>query len=255
MAKQDHVTDEDLTKRHQLGKKASQKGCLTKCDCGRGRKPGNICCYLWQAGVKAKSKAGTALYNKHPNFGNGYTSKKTHVHHDDFDHQFGPFWHNAHHIIPNGSLNSAITDAGKKLTNVIKMGLLKATYNLNDKVNMIILPMLQADAVKLGLPRHLTRDEVGPGEKQEMYSHKNYSNDVQEELKPIMADYKKLADEAVKDAAKKHKQPNPKLTKDKLDTLSRELYEAIKAVGATAGGKSVAQKSAAIVRNLLQQRA
>jgi hypothetical protein len=242
MPEQDHVTDEDLTKRHQLGKKARQKGCLTKCDCGRGRKPGNICCHLWQAGVKAKSE--TSLYSKHPDYGNGYTSSKT-GYHADFDHQFAPFWHNAHHMIPNGSLNNSITAAGKNLANVIRIGLLKATYNLNDKVNMIILPMKMADADALGLPRHLIGDE-GSGQKPEKYSHRKYSEDVEALLKDIMRDFKVLADEAVKAVAKKHKQPNPKLAKDKLEDLSRRLYKAITTVGLKAEGKSLSEKSAAI---------
>ena len=70
-----------------------------------------------------------------------------------------PYWHEAHHIVPNGELRDSINAVGKGKQSgiyraVIRLGLLEEKYNLNHKPNMIILPMDGNVAKHVGLPRH-----------------------------------------------------------------------------------------------------
>ena len=136
------------------------------------------------------------------------------------------------------------------MANLIRQGLLKATYNLNDKINMIILPLKMADGVILKLPRHLAGDEVGPGEKQEFFSHAKYSQEAASKLKPIMDDYKKLADDAVEKSAKKHDLPKFKLSKKKIEHVSSQVYKGIKAAGQTSGGQPLSKLASQIFASL-----
>ena len=70
-----------------------------------------------------------------------------------------PYWHEAHHIIPHGELRDAINAVGTGTEaaiyrEIIREGLLDEKYNLNHKLNMIILPMDKKVARALKLPRH-----------------------------------------------------------------------------------------------------
>lgn len=233
--KQDHVTDDDLKELHQPRGGAAEMGCLTR---HQRRDEGHLCSHQWQAVQKADSDS--SLYNKHPRWGKGYKSPSS-GYHADLTHFMAPFCHNAHHMVPNGSLNNAISQAGKNLANLIKQGLLKATYNLNDKVNMIILPLKMSDGVILKLPRHLAGDDVGPGEKPEFFSHAKYSQMAQTELTDVMDEFKQLADNAVKAKDKKHELPKFKLSKEQIEFISNQIYDAIKAVGLTKGGQPLSK--------------
>jgi A nuclease family of the HNH/ENDO VII superfamily with conserved AHH len=68
--------------------------------------------------------------------------------------------HEAHHMVPNSELRGPIEDVGKDtpleadLIRLIRGGLLNEGYNLNDKLNMIILPMCLPASKALGLPTH-----------------------------------------------------------------------------------------------------
>ena len=179
-----HVTEEDLEKLHAQGR------CLTR---HQQRTQGHKCSHQWQAKVRAEG-ADRGLY-EHPKyhslcgqgrwrtaaqqaasgryFPRGYGILRNRPKCGDwdpggqnFEHFIRPYWHNAHHIVPNRALDNAIQVAGEedaRIPNLIKAGLLKADYNLNDELNMIILPMERLIAATLGLPRHLKRDEGGPG--------------------------------------------------------------------------------------------
>lgn len=226
-----HVTKADLEKLHQPPEGAGGKGCLTR---HQRREEGHKCSHQWQAGVKARSHWKVYVVKGHPNL-NPLAP-------DAFTHFKNPYWHNAHHIIPNGSLKTAIADAGKGtagMTNLIKQGLLKAQYNLNDKINMVILPMQMEFGVLLRLPRHLKGDQVGPGEKSEMFSHAAYSDEAEEKLRPIMDQYKAIAADAMKDAEKEHKKPDATFSKQALETLSDTLYKAIKSAGKEEPGQAL----------------
>jgi hypothetical protein len=225
-----HITKADLEKLHQPKGGAGGKGCLTR---HQGRDTGNMCSHQWQAKVKAEGDP--HVYDKVATWAVSEPG--------NYDHFMRPFWHNAHHIVPNGTLNTSIAEAGKDaagLRNLIKQGLLKASYNLNDKINMIILPQESWVGIALGLPRHLKGDEVGPNEKAEMFSHADYSEMAETKLKPIMDDYKKACKDAMDKAKGKHEAPDATLSKKAIEDLSDQLYEAIKSAGKLAPGQALA---------------
>ena len=184
MGDENHVSDEDLAKLH----KNPPPACLTR---HQSRDNGNTCSHQWQAKVQAEAHPSvynypayytlcdrtpggiflTALRSNYPPgygqqwLGRFWKEKPTHTGREwdlgkgqNFDHFAKPYWHNAHHIVPNRALASAITDAASdakdsRLINLIKAGLMKAKYNLNDKINMVILPMERIVAAALALPR------------------------------------------------------------------------------------------------------
>jgi A nuclease family of the HNH/ENDO VII superfamily with conserved AHH len=233
-----HVTPADLEALHQPpeAEGAGGKGCLTR---HQRRKNDHQCSHQWHALVKAREDSSTYALSAYPNLSPLISPNKP----GNYEHFKRPYWHNAHHIIPNGSLKNAIANTGAAasgLPNLIKQGLLKATYNLNDKVNMIILPMERKWGVLLGLPRHLKRDEVGPNEKQEFFSHANYSDAAEKGLEPIMNGFKKMAVAAM-DSAKPHEKPDVQLSKEQLESLSRRIYSSIKTAGKVKPGEALSK--------------
>lgn len=144
---------------------------------------------------------------------------------DPFSVDDKPFKHNAHHIIPSGSLEEAIgrvvakaAPNEGKMQELIVGGLLEEPYNNNDKPNMIVLPMLFPDSDKLGLPTHL---EKGAGK-----NHPDYSRGVLTNLNLRFGRaYTSLATDV---AAQKHvgKTDMPAM-RASLVSLSNSVYEAI----------------------------
>jgi len=272
MANKGHVTQSQLDKLHKEG------ACLTR---HQRRAPGNKCSHQWQAQKHAESDP--TLYNypryytlcdwkpggilatalKTVGFPPGYAradlgewlgkfwrDKPTHAGKEwdvgkdnNFQHWIKPFWQNAHHIIPNRALASAISDAAKRanearLINLIKQGLLKAEYNLNDEINMVILPMEKIVAAGMALPRHLKRDESGPNEKGEFFSHADYSKKVEIKLASIMMNYVETLAKALQE---EHEGPPDEISKQQLEDLSREIYNSLKKSGGFIAGKALAE--------------
>lgn len=135
-----------------------------------------------------------------------------------------PYWHNAHHMVPNGELRGAIAACGKGLSSpskvvwLVREGLLKAKYNLNDKTNMIILPMDRAIGRVLELPVHLSTVTAR--------SHGAYSKNVRDELDRRFAQ--------TKQKLKKHepeRPPNLDVLRKKIERLSEHLHGAIERAG------------------------
>ncbi len=221
-SKSKHALPAELEYLHQDRSGGGGKGCLTR---HQRRETGHHCSHQWQAGVKANSMPWKRKYSPpgRPEIAPGYQVAGAPA---NFEHFKYPYWHNAHHIVPNGTLNTAIAKTGPDLCNLIKQGLLKAEYNLNDKVNMVILPMERKWGVILGLPRHLKRDEDGGNSPGEFFSHADYSNEVELALVDIIASYKQIAADA-KNAAKEHEMPDPKLSKKQLETLSARIHNNI----------------------------
>ncbi|HSP80434.1 MAG TPA: AHH domain-containing protein [Myxococcaceae bacterium] len=133
-----------------------------------------------------------------------------------------PYFHEAHHVIPNSTLSTTIASffgdtsegGSPELVFVVRGGLLSAGYNLNHLSNMIILPLDTTVARVIRLPRHRTLPK--------MY-HGAYSGYVGSELEHIISEY---AEDLVE-----HKSPRYKDFKDGLLKLSERLYEAITEAG------------------------
>jgi hypothetical protein len=251
MADSVHVTKTQLDALHK-------PGCLAR---HQKRDSGNPCSHQWQAVEQAEAHAGVYNYPTYQELcrestGGSYfrPSATTGLRRrpapgewdvgrgDNFQHFRVPYWHNAHHIIPNGVLRSGIAKAGKgdsRLPNLIKYALLKAEYNLNDKENMVILPMQSIVAKAIALPRHLKGDEVGPGETPEIFSHPDYSTRVETKLVPILNKYKKVIAKALE---KKHPELPGPISRSALEQLSMEIYSAIISHGSAAdfNGSSLA---------------
>ena len=272
MGEGNHISDQDLEKLHQPKGGAKEKGCLTR---HQSREEGHKCSHQWQARVKAegdptiynypayKSMCGTGKFvtaarktskgvfpKDYTKLINGFYMKDRPTHEgrewdlgkdDNFNHFIKPYWHNAHHIVPNGALKNAITNTGQadfRLPNLIRYCLFKASYNLNDKINMIILPQGKNVAAALHLPRHLKGDEVGPDEEGEFYSHKDYSKNIELKLEKVMDDYVDTLDSAPDE---QHPEPPTKLSKKKLEDLSEDIYETLKLLGQVCEGRALSQ--------------
>jgi hypothetical protein len=220
MAKPKHITAADLRKLHK-------PGCLTR---HQKRANGNPCSHQWQAGEKARAHPKLYEVADHPKWSPKIAS--------NFEYFRDPYWHNAHHIIPSGSLKNAIAaqKGAPGLVNMIKQGLLEAKYNLNDQVNMVILPMQAYHSRALGLPKHL---------KGKARSHRNYSDDAEERLRPIMDEYAIKAKDAIDKAKRKHQSPNATLSKKQLEELSESIFTMICIVARDPDtrGKSLAELS------------
>lgn len=152
-----------------------------------------------------------------------------------------PYWHNAHHIIPVSIIEDEIARAGEadiRVSRLIKIGLLKAQYNHNDKPNMVILPHDRVVAAALGLPRHLkghesAAHEFNPTARRET-DHPDYSRRVKFKIRPVIDQYKATVSKGAN-----HPAPPDALAKDALVNVSKEIYAAIKAAGPHMKGKSL----------------
>lgn len=184
-------------------------GCLTGHESGRQKaKPGYVteksCNYRWQAFKKAleqsdwyngKTPVGETI--KAVKWGSGGKDvKQSTVNWDVVDGGKNfrtncntPYWHEAHHIVPHGELRDSIASVGKgdgpaRYKTLIRRELLAEEYNLNEQVNMIILPMAAQVATRVKLPRHRHTPDH--------WSHKSYSSYIRGELdkvfKPIRGD-------------------------------------------------------------------
>jgi hypothetical protein len=124
-------------------------------------------------------------------------------------------------------LNGSINDAGNddptgRVSYLIRAGLLLGEYNLNDKANMMILPMGSAVANALGLPRHLNGDEGGA---KEFFNHPDYNTRIKGLVTPVIDKYKGLVKKK-----EEHGEPPDKLAKDSLVSISQTIRAAIKAL-------------------------
>ncbi|MBU8899861.1 AHH domain-containing protein [Corallococcus sp. M34] len=134
-----------------------------------------------------------------------------------------PYLHNGHHVVTNSQLRVAINKLEKKFPNatlIIRRGLARAGYNLNHKLNMVILPMDRKVAGALNLPRHLAtflyRD------------HRAYSDYVSIRLDAIMRTYEGELRKYVR-KEKEHTKLAHELAKEQIEELSHELYAQITA--------------------------
>ncbi|MBW2737454.1 MAG: AHH domain-containing protein [Deltaproteobacteria bacterium] len=124
---------------------------------------------------------------------------------------YTPYWHEAHHIVPNGVLRAAINDVGSQFVTTIRRGLLKEKYNLNYKNNMIMLPMSVWVAKALKLPTHRKSAFCR--------NHWAYSKHIKSELGKI---FQKLKQKLVK-----HKKRKYSTVKRQIEAISKAMYKQI----------------------------
>lgn len=262
-----HHLDERFLKKHIKTGNTGGGACLNRHE---RRKENNSCSHQWQGYKKAESDPGVYDYPKYASIvgkqhkTGARTAKRGNIFPkgmqlstvgpNPYDWDIGgqkttannfkdwriPYWHNAHHIIPNGVLAECIADASaedKSLRLLIRAGLLGAKYNLNHMVNMIILPMGQEVAHALGLPRHLLGDKPPPGYRREVRSHGDYSRKVKDKLESVMEDYMQILEQKGKD----HPAPPNNLSKARLEDCSKDLYNQIKTFGQAQPGAALSE--------------
>lgn len=240
------------------GKVAHTPGCLNR---HVGNQPkravGNTCSHRWQAYEKMKAAPECKHYNwpayksladKARAVDTAQTTAKSGKLHPSWysrqipapkqgswdvkgENFFGPcytpYWHNAHHIVPNGTLRASISKAAGDLNMVVRKGLVDEGYNLNDKKNMIMLPMDRAVSAAIGLPLHLQTATA--------WAHKPYSNHVKIKLdKSLKMNAKELDD---------HEQPNYKKVRGAIEALSEEMHGQIIDCAAPSLDDMVAEES------------
>lgn len=156
----------------------------------------------------------------------------------NFTQELWPYWNNAHHLIPKGTLKDKILGETDKVATLIQKALLTAQYNINHKVNMLMMPQDKRVADILGLPRHIQlRDGDAAGIAASCGNHPVYNLmtcEIERGLNSIIKNYRKLVNQAIDDVKGTHKVPKPTLDKKKLESLSRRLLKMI--LGADAAG-------------------
>lgn len=150
----------------------------------------------------------------------------------NFTRDTWPYWNNAHHLIPKGTFEAAVKEQGTKISELIQESLLKAKYNINHKINMLLIPQDREVANILGLPRHIQlKDGDIAGLDAECMDHPVYSmwtRTVKSGLNEVIQGYKGICESAEKKAKEAgHENPDPELDKKKLERLSRTLLEQI----------------------------
>ncbi|HXD18656.1 MAG TPA: AHH domain-containing protein [Vicinamibacterales bacterium] len=129
----------------------------------------------------------------------------------NFTTGYTPYSNQVHHVIPNNVLKEAILKATKKKADLVKDlvdGLLAAPYNINYKVNMLILPSLDSVCCKLGLPKHLG-------------SHPTYDKNLKDKVNETVQMYTETADD------KEEHDPDFGKIADELVAISEDLYDSV----------------------------
>lgn len=149
----------------------------------------------------------------------------------NFHHDTWPYWNNAHHIIPKGTLMSTMGREFKSprgLGTFVIKALLEAKYNVNERINMMFLPQDKEIAKILRIPRHLQmRFKDAPGIKSSVRDHRVYSDHASREIVAICNEFKEKYDDTYQKDKEKHPKATAKAHKERLEKLSDELYEMI----------------------------
>lgn len=158
----------------------------------------------------------------------------------NFTTAFWPYWNNAHHMIPKGTLNALITnaDTDPRIADLIRAGLLKAPYNVNHYINMILLPMDTEVGKILNLPRHLSLDDGSDAfDQKPKFDHIPYNQKIEDRLKSIMSAYKAKAAEIRGENEDCDIKKMAPLSKVKFHKLSNACYKAITDFGSSNPGQ------------------
>jgi hypothetical protein len=216
------------SKLHGYNKKSLTAAISTSAPMGKsGRFPSHYCATLQPPGPGDWNIGGPPSDITRRRFGKGVryvTIPAT----KNFTQDTWPYWNNAHHIIPKGTLKDRITqEKDKGVSDLIQQCLLEAKYNINYKINMVLLPQDMEVANILGVPRHLQLQHADGGVRVAVGNHPVYNEMVLKAktgLEKIVAEYAKICKDAITKANKtKHKIPKAQLSKKKLEKLSRDL--------------------------------
>lgn len=140
-----------------------------------------------------------------------------------------PYWHEAHHIVPNSVLERAVdnvvkdSDAPQTYKELIGCGLLDAKYNLNHMENLILLPGEERVAAVLRLLRHL--------ETERHRDHLPYRQYVLSKVQPKLA--------PVQAELEAHGTPDYEASADDIVGVSRTVRSEIKRAGSRGTGASL----------------
>ncbi|NVJ23730.1 AHH domain-containing protein [Myxococcus sp. AM011] len=151
-----------------------------------------------------------------------------------------PYWNNAHHMIPKGTFHAtidAIEDSDCR--DLVRVGLLRAEYNVNHHINIILLPMDQEVGRVMELPRHLIRDDDYTGVEigSKHFNHGAYNQNVRNRLENIIDSFKATIERArPKDC---DAWPLIKLSKLRLEALSKHCYAEIIKFGTKSPGAPI----------------
>ncbi|WP_437541481.1 AHH domain-containing protein [Sorangium sp. So ce367] len=201
-----HKFDNEVLGLHDCTGSTEGGACLTRHEFKSPVALNNSCSYRWQAIVRAMGEDRTYYNGKRSSWDvtvNGFRWSAS-----------KPYPHQAHHILPKGTLDDAMLTTAQKsnttlLAIILRMGLLQAKYNLNHKDNMMILPTgLHASRI-LSLPRHLG-------------SHPNYNAIVQSKVQPVIDEYAQLLEKAAAEP-ENHPAAPDKLSKAKLMRVSAQM--------------------------------
>ncbi|MBW2661811.1 MAG: AHH domain-containing protein [Deltaproteobacteria bacterium] len=256
-----HSYDSKILKKHVVTKSVSGGSCLNRHEWEVKEKCS--CSHRWQAYKKAEDDK--MLYNypayaslvsksvRHRRAFKSVTSSGVETWRNrpnPYDWDLGkndnflskcttPYYHNSHHLLPTGLLNGCILKAAQEaksytLYKLIRIGLLDAKYNINHKNNMVILPKGKFVANHLRLPRHTSEIDVEPGVRPDLF-HSVYSDRLRNKVQAVIDEYLELLDEPDEN----HGKPPNKLSKAKLERISKKLYKKVKKWGKGGGGPSV----------------
>ncbi|WNO10391.1 hypothetical protein [Teredinibacter sp. KSP-S5-2] len=146
----------------------------------------------------------------------------------NFTQDTWPYWQNAHHLIPKGTLKKAIVDEPYEVGRLMEKGLLQAKYNINHKINMLLIPQDKEVGRILDMPRHLVLKEGDDASVEASCTdHPVYNEmvrDMDKGLTKILEGYRKTIQNA---EVGECEEPDFELDKKKLEDLSEELLELI----------------------------
>ena len=238
----DHAELEPKAALHRPGCLSSHESCYIE---------GNPCSYRWHAARRARADSRIQYINAHAITKQRWCETEHRVEKLErwvtrgkatnlvvrggklrftlasFTTGWWPWDNHVHHIIPHGSLQGTLEEIAAKAEPradqafiVMKDGLYDEPYNINDGPNVLVLPIRNADAEAMGLPRHLLGSGSGS------CSHPDYSKAVQQELgKRVTPHYQGLI-AAIR--SRKHREDEEvPAVRPVLETLSEETYEEI----------------------------
>jgi len=232
-----HAFDTKFIKKHKPASGTEGGRCLNSHTSAYSK---TACSYRYQAREQALSES--SLYNL-------ASRPSWHVKGSNFTKDAEkPYPHNAHHIIPDAvlrdTINAAIDevaqsdpDKAPRLRILIRGGLLEAEYNLNHKINMIILPLEAPHAALLKLPRHVVTSK----------NHNQYSKRVESVIEEIFQDFA----QAMANGSEDHEEPPNKVSKDKLEKASEKLRKAIQDWGKAQAQASLDNMDPAVFAKLV----